>query len=133
MHFVTIFLLFASLAFVDSAATGFRYVDTSHRFLRRTYAEHWPLRASVANCTNPQTTIQATNTTASVSVADCNKVLANVRYNHGYYEVWGFDSNGFAPVTGFQTCVFAVATTGANVTDGYAVYAPSPPPPFVMR
>lgn len=122
MHFITVFLLFLNLAFVDCAATKFRYVDTSHKTLRRTYAEHWPLRASVANCTDPQTTIQALHTTAaSVLVSDCNKVLDNVRYNHGYYEVWGFNSNGFAPITGFQTCVFAVARTGANVTDSYAV------------
>ncbi|KAJ4415013.1 hypothetical protein N0V82_007595 [Gnomoniopsis sp. IMI 355080] len=61
------------------------------------------------------------NTTASISVADCRKVLENTRYNKGYYEVWGFDNDNYAPITGYQSCVFAVARMDAVVPGGYAV------------
>lgn len=116
-------LLLTSEAWPRCAATRFRFVDASKKGLKRTYSEHWHIPNPVKNCTDPQWTMEMLpNTTeAEVSVADCRRVLENTRYNKGYYEVWGFDNDDYTPITGYQSCVFAVARTDAVVAGGYAV------------
>ncbi|KAF3761814.1 hypothetical protein M406DRAFT_74743 [Cryphonectria parasitica EP155] len=104
-------------------ATQVRHVNQSEFLPKRTYSEHFKLIDSVRNCTDAVWSLEALNTTASVSVGDCHKVLQNVRHNHGYYEVWGFDNDDFAPITGFQSCVFAVAQTGPDGSAGPQGYA----------
>lgn len=116
-------LLLASLAWPQIVyGARVRYIDSAHNITKRTYSEHHRIQNPVKNCTDPQWTMGTLpNTTASISVEDCHKVLENTRYNKGYYEVWSFDSDNYAPITGFQSCVFAVARMDTVVPDGYAV------------
>lgn len=115
-------LLLACLGLPYCNGSRVRYIDTSNQRSKRTYSEHWRVPNPVKNCTDPQWTMEVLpNTTTSISVADCRKVLENTRYNKGYYEVWGFDNDNYAPITGYQSCVFAVARMDDIVTGGYAV------------
>lgn len=123
------FLLLSTLAFRHCTAIQARHINSSesHQISKRTYSEHWSLPNPVKNCSDPQWTLEVLpNTTASISVADCRKVLENARYNKGYYEVWGFDSENYMPVTGYQSCVVGVARMDTVVTKGYAVWVPPP-------
>lgn len=96
-------------------------MDDAKDVSKRTYSEHWSLKNPVKNCTDPETTMEELNVTDTISVADCHKVLENTRYNKGYYEVWNFDSDDYAPITGFQSCVFAVSRMSVITPGGYAM------------
>lgn len=121
MNTLHAFLVVLAWALGHCVAIHVHFVDTGPAFPKRTYSGHWGLPNPVKNCTDPQWTMEETNGTDSILVADCHKVLENTRHNKGYYEVWNLDSDDYAPITGFQTCVFAVSRMSVAVPGGYAV------------
>lgn len=120
MNFMSLWLI-ATLALQHCAATRVHFVGTPQDVSKRTYSEHWQLQNPVRNCTDPQETIELFNATDTIAVSDCHKVLENTRYNKGYYEAWNFDSDDYAPITGYQSCVFAISRMSVVVPGGYAM------------
>lgn len=120
MHLLTPLLPLVTVA-LHSLAARVHFVEDASDVAKRTYSEHWDLSHPVRNCTDPQTTMKVLNVADTISIADCHKVLENTRFNKGYYEVWSFDSDDYAPITGYESCVFAIARMNVVVPGGYAV------------
>lgn len=120
MYFHVLIFLYCHLLKVGTA-TMVRHNTVSDFLPKRTYSEHFRLTDSVRNCTDASWSLEPLNATASIAIEDCEHVLENIRYNHGYYEVWQFDTNNYEPLTGFQSCVFAVARRDDAIPDDYAM------------
>lgn len=121
MHVLTPLLFLLPLVLHHCVATRVHFINEAKHVSKRTYSEHWSLKNPVKNCTDPAMTMEVLNATETINVDDCRKVLENTRFNKGYYEVWSFDSDDYAPITGFQSCVFAVSRMSVIVPGGYAM------------
>ncbi|PSR79539.1 hypothetical protein BD289DRAFT_485495 [Coniella lustricola] len=121
MHLYMLLLLYSHLLGHVAARATVRHSTISDFLPRRTYSEHFRLADSVRNCSDASWSLEPLAASASILLEDCQHVLSNLRYNHGYYEVWQFDTNHYEPLTGFQSCVFAVAKRNDTNPDDYAI------------